>query len=107
MGASAPFFNLFLGRALRGYLTVMLEPVPKIVLGLCADFCMFVHVAGSYPLKGGNPKTKNTPMKTYIFADFTPKMNHYEVVAFSPAEAVRMLANAHGVQAYRIVNILP
>jgi hypothetical protein len=46
-------------------------------------------------------------MKTYIFADFTPKMNHYEVVAFSPAEAVRMLANAHGVQAYRIVNILP
>ncbi len=44
-------------------------------------------------------------MKTYIFADRTPAMNHFEIVAASPAEAVRKLVAAHGLQPYRIVNV--
>jgi hypothetical protein len=46
-------------------------------------------------------------MKTFIFADRTPAMNHFEVVATTPAEAVRELVAKHGKQPYRIVNIIP
>lgn len=45
-------------------------------------------------------------MKTYIFADRTSKMNHFSVRAATPAEAIRLLVERHGRQAYRIVNIV-
>lgn len=46
-------------------------------------------------------------MKTFIFADRTSAMNHFEVVAATPAEAIRRLVAKHGEQPYRIVNIIP
>jgi hypothetical protein len=45
-------------------------------------------------------------MKTYIFADRTSKMNHFEVVAASPSEAIRLLVGRFGLQPYRIVNVI-
>ncbi len=45
-------------------------------------------------------------MKTYIFADRSSAMNHYEILAASPAEAIRLLVAQHGLQAYRVVNIV-
>ncbi len=45
-------------------------------------------------------------MKTYIFADFTPAMNHFEISAASPSEAVRLVVARHGLQRYRIVNVI-
>lgn len=45
-------------------------------------------------------------MKIYIFADRTAKMNHFEIPATSPAEAIRLLVAKHGKQSYRIVNIV-
>ena len=45
-------------------------------------------------------------MKTFIFADYTPAMTHYEIMAHSSAEAIRLLVERHGARAYRIVNII-
>lgn len=44
-------------------------------------------------------------MKTYIFAARDAQMTHFEIVAGSPAEAIRLLVARHGKQPYRIVNI--
>ena len=44
-------------------------------------------------------------MKLYIFADYTPQMNHFEIAAESPLLAVRELVAKHGQQPYRLVNV--
>lgn len=44
-------------------------------------------------------------MKLFVFADRLPTMGHYEIVAASPAEAIRLLVERHGQQPYRLVNI--
>ena len=44
-------------------------------------------------------------MKLFIFADRTHAMNHFEVQANSPADAIRLLVERHGQQPYRIVSI--
>jgi hypothetical protein len=44
-------------------------------------------------------------MKRFIFADRTPAMNHIEVIASTPADAIRELVAKHGAQPYRLVNI--
>jgi hypothetical protein len=46
-------------------------------------------------------------VKTFIFTDRTPAMNHFEIQAETPAEAIRRLVALHGKQPYRIVNIIP
>ena len=33
-------------------------------------------------------------------------MNHFEIQASSPAEAINLLVAAHGLQSYRIVNVI-
>ena len=44
-------------------------------------------------------------MKTYIFAAYDSAMTHFEIIASSPAEAIRLLVSRHGRQPYRIVNV--
>ena len=44
-------------------------------------------------------------MKLFIFSDRTPAMNHFEILAPTPAEAIRLLVAKHGAQPYRIVNV--
>ncbi len=44
--------------------------------------------------------------KTYIFAARDSAMTHYEIQATSPADAVRALVAKHGLQSYRIVNVI-
>lgn len=47
----------------------------------------------------------NKGMKKFIFADRTRRMNHFEILATTPTEAITKLVTAHGRQPYRIVNI--
>ncbi len=45
-------------------------------------------------------------MKLFIFALRDAAMTHYEIKANSPSEAIRLLVAKHGLQAYRIVNVI-
>lgn len=45
-------------------------------------------------------------MKTYIFASRDAAMTHFEIAACSPSEAIRLLVAKHGLQPYRIVNVI-
>lgn len=45
-------------------------------------------------------------VKTFIFHDRTPAMNHFEIEASTPAEAVRLLVERHGPGPFSIVNII-